>query len=237
MPTENRSSNTAASDKVALRDIVTDSLVSMVAGVTGLAPPKGLEIPDFIQGQIDRATDRIHKTLAQPAAQHQGEPVAYQWRCKTVNEGSQWRHWVDCTEEDYRKTLENPGPNPRGIIREARKLYTHADDGEVERLQSQLIDSRGDLRAAISRNESLMRQLAERDALLRGTSLMLKSIAHKLDGFHRDFPGQWCGYLDRALGGAEHQHGVIEAALSDSAKPSAPVERDTRASLAPPSSA
>ncbi|WDG45715.1 hypothetical protein [Pseudomonas chlororaphis] len=57
-------------------------------------------------------------------AQPQGEPVAFQWRCKTVNEGSQWRHWVDCTEEDYNKTIENPGPNPRGIIREARKLYT-----------------------------------------------------------------------------------------------------------------
>ncbi|MNJ72657.1 hypothetical protein D3C77_693440 [compost metagenome] len=55
---------------------------------------------------------------------------------------------------------------------------------------------------------------------------MLKSIAHKLDGFHRDFPGQWCGYLDRALGGAEHQHGVIEAALSAGAEPSAPVERE-----------
>lgn len=57
------------------------------------------------------------------APQPQGEPVAFQWRCKTVNEGSQWRHWVDCTEEDYNKTIENPGPTPRGIIREARKLY------------------------------------------------------------------------------------------------------------------
>lgn len=63
------------------------------------------------------------KVYLHPAAQPQGDPVAFQWRCKTVNEGSQWRHWVDCTEEDYNKTIENPGPTPRGIIREARKLY------------------------------------------------------------------------------------------------------------------
>ncbi|MEW7854740.1 hypothetical protein AB2M95_02425 [Pseudomonas chlororaphis] len=72
----------------------------------------------------ERERDALRSELDALKAQPQGEPVAFQWRCKTVNEGSQWRHWVDCTEEDYNKTIENPGPNPRGIIREARKLYT-----------------------------------------------------------------------------------------------------------------
>ncbi|MBP5055326.1 hypothetical protein [Pseudomonas chlororaphis] len=89
-----------------------------------------ISVPRELIARIERAgvwpkeVEELRAILAQPAAQPQGEPVAFQWRCKTVNEGSQWRHWVDCTEEDYNKTIENPGPNPRGIIREARKLYT-----------------------------------------------------------------------------------------------------------------
>lgn len=81
-------------------------------------------------GMFERL-EELRDLLAKPAIQPQGEPVAFQWRCKTVNEGSQWRHWVDCTEEDYNKTIENPGPNPRGIIREARKLYTRPAEQPV----------------------------------------------------------------------------------------------------------
>lgn len=84
--------------------------------------------PEWAQIQILKNTvaeleGDIEKLHSELAVQPQGVSVAFQWRCKTVNEGSQWRHWVDCTEEDYNKTIENPGPTPRGIIREARKLY------------------------------------------------------------------------------------------------------------------
>ncbi|MGA4442562.1 hypothetical protein ACPA2N_25700 [Ectopseudomonas hydrolytica] len=47
-----------------LRQIVTDALVSMVSGVTGLVPPAGPgAIPDFIQAPIDRAVERISASL------------------------------------------------------------------------------------------------------------------------------------------------------------------------------
>ncbi len=47
-----------------LRQIITDALVSMVSGVTGLVPPSGPgAIPDFIQAPIDRAVERISASL------------------------------------------------------------------------------------------------------------------------------------------------------------------------------
>nr|WP_024308550.1 hypothetical protein [Pseudomonas sp. P818] len=49
---------------VDLRKIVTDALVSMVSGVTGLVPPSGPgAIPDFIQAPIDRAVEKISASL------------------------------------------------------------------------------------------------------------------------------------------------------------------------------
>lgn len=48
-----------------LRQIVTDALVSMVSGVTGMVPPSGPgAIPDFIQAPIDRAVEKISASLA-----------------------------------------------------------------------------------------------------------------------------------------------------------------------------
>jgi hypothetical protein len=47
-----------------LRQIVTEALVGMVSGVTGLVPPTGPgAIPDFIQAPIDRAVERISASL------------------------------------------------------------------------------------------------------------------------------------------------------------------------------
>ncbi|WP_372030024.1 hypothetical protein [Pseudomonas kurunegalensis] len=69
MPTENRSSNTE------LSKIVTEALVGMVSGVTGMKPPADEPLPGFIQAPIDRAIERIASLLALPTEQHQGEPV------------------------------------------------------------------------------------------------------------------------------------------------------------------
>lgn len=47
-----------------LRQIVTDALVGMISGVTGLVPPTGPgSIPDFIQAPIDRAVEKIQEGL------------------------------------------------------------------------------------------------------------------------------------------------------------------------------
>lgn len=71
MPTENRSSNTE------LSKIVTEALVGMVSGVTGMKPPPGEPLPGFIQAPIDRAVTRISGLLAQPAPQPHAEPDSY----------------------------------------------------------------------------------------------------------------------------------------------------------------
>ncbi|ORL69711.1 hypothetical protein B7H19_09475 [Pseudomonas putida] len=71
MPTENRSSNTE------LSKIVTEALVGMVFGVTGMKPPTGEPLPGFIQAPIDRAVTRISDLLAQPARQPHPEPIAW----------------------------------------------------------------------------------------------------------------------------------------------------------------
>lgn len=47
-----------------LRQIVTDALVGMISGVTGLVPPTGPgSIPDFVQAPIDRAVEKISTAL------------------------------------------------------------------------------------------------------------------------------------------------------------------------------
>lgn len=47
-----------------LRQIVTDALVGMISGVTGLVPPTGPgSIPDFVQAPIDRAVEKISSKL------------------------------------------------------------------------------------------------------------------------------------------------------------------------------
>ncbi|MGY4528056.1 hypothetical protein [Pseudomonas sp. TE21394] len=71
MPTENRSSNTE------LSKIVTEALVGMVSGVTGMKPPADEPLPGFIQAPIDRAVTQISELLTQPAPQPHPEPIAW----------------------------------------------------------------------------------------------------------------------------------------------------------------
>ncbi|MCU7218437.1 DUF4406 domain-containing protein [Pseudomonas sp. VE 196-7] len=47
-----------------IRKVVTDSLVGMISAVTSMSPPANEPLPDFIQGPIDRAVDRINAVLA-----------------------------------------------------------------------------------------------------------------------------------------------------------------------------
>lgn len=90
-------------------------------------------------------------------------------------------------------------------------LYTHADPGEVERLARENKMLRSNL-AEVDRisdeiqqeRDALRAKLAERDALLR--DLLMENISPRLAG-------------------------CIEVALSASAEPSAPVERDEQAAV------
>lgn len=76
-----------------LRQIVTDALVGMISGVTGLVPPTGPgSIPDFVQAPIDRAVEKISASLPM------GVPVS-----RIVEAGerlySELRQWM-ATESD-----------------------------------------------------------------------------------------------------------------------------------------
>ncbi|MCP3751469.1 hypothetical protein [Pseudomonas sp. SBB6] len=137
MPTENRSSNT-------------EQMVSVPRAEIEAAAER------FARAQMFDFSSKLYALLAQPAAQHQGEPVGYRWEQLG---GNGW-----C----YGEAL------PAIIIGAWQELYTHAAASEVEQLQSQLIDAKDDLRTAISRNESLMRQLAEQQRLLKEASYSLE---------------------------------------------------------------
>ncbi|KTC25477.1 hypothetical protein AO392_14730 [Pseudomonas putida] len=92
----------------------------------------------------DRTRKELRALLAQPADQHQGEPVAF------------YREFVD-----GREYCEKPFTN------DWTPLYTHAEAGEVERLRAEL-ESVKSSRDAFAQNAiDLRAQLAERDALLR----------------------------------------------------------------------
>ena len=77
----------------------------------------------------------LRELLAQPAAQHQGEPVAWQVRMKTNLTEAEWRPWVGCTKEFYDEFDGRPEPNKFGIMREVRALHAHAGPAEAERLR------------------------------------------------------------------------------------------------------
>lgn len=49
-----------------IREVVTDSLMGMISGITGMTPPANEPPPAFIQAAIDRAVDRIAALKAQP---------------------------------------------------------------------------------------------------------------------------------------------------------------------------
>lgn len=58
------------------------------------------------------------------AAQHQGEPVAYQIRRRTDREDSAWTKWQECSEMERAMHSHEVGKYNRfGIMREIRALY------------------------------------------------------------------------------------------------------------------
>ncbi|EKT4494994.1 hypothetical protein QEM27_002724 [Pseudomonas putida] len=135
MPTENRSSNTE------LSKIVTEALVGMVSGVTGMKPPPGEPLPGFIQAPIDRAVTRISGLLAQPAPQPHPEPIA--WMVGTAF----WWTKEEAERDAAATGLPIVGLGPmtdadaieRLVAANTEYARRHLEhQGEVERLRSEL---------------------------------------------------------------------------------------------------
>ncbi|MDH1575470.1 hypothetical protein [Pseudomonas sp. GD03746] len=207
MPTENRSSNTE------LSKIVTEALVGMVSGVTGMKPPPGEPLPGFIQAPIDRAVTRISGLLAQPAPQPHPDPIA--WMVGTAF----W--WTK--EEAERDAAETGLP----IV----GLGPMTDTAEVERLESRIKTQRESIRSHVQEVDRLRvaeikygLKIEERNALLRKC---LEWITSARDGvlypIARDFEGV-VGRNAEGLGQATPTLiEAIDGALSDSAAPIAPL--------------
>lgn len=204
------------------------------------ANPNGLssaELAKDTSGFVDERTHADYLVFkagfdaAQPSEQTQGEPVAY-LRASDLERLAP-KHVQGCAASLAKDPCE-------GFV----GIYTHADPGEVERLRSDLDECDGDrwklrterntLRAQLAELESKYRQeladnvtrtarladrysaqLAERDALLRRA---LGAIAEV---------GRQDHLIDYTMVSVVKRE--IDAALSVSAEPSAPVERDERA--------
>ncbi|WP_153046057.1 hypothetical protein [Pseudomonas sp. MF6396] len=136
MPTENRSSNT-------------EQMVSVPRSLLEEAC-NGLRITQ------DRARKELRALLAQPAAQHQGEPVALPARKDPT------QHWAEPGGvhkaegwNAYHDELARLGP-----------LYTNPDAGELERLRADVETMRRKNNEYWHESEALRAQLAGHDALL-----------------------------------------------------------------------
>ncbi|MDQ7965545.1 hypothetical protein RDI61_16035 [Pseudomonas plecoglossicida] len=108
---------------------------------------KGALVP---HGIGEMARDLLKTCVARlPAEQHKGEPVA--WRYQTHPGGL----WYLSSSEYNARLYENTGEGSK-----VEPLYTHADPGEVERLQR---DARNDAiayKAAIEKQEEIRSELA-----------------------------------------------------------------------------
>lgn len=152
--------------------------------------------------------------LAKPAAQHQGEPVT--WAFTDVDGKPVLCRQGDHADEFPLYTHPDAGKLVQlreGIARQWRVICDQRAELDTMRTQlaeaeSKLIDKRDDLRASVRRRESLVRMVAERDALLR-------RIRGKLQEEY------WDQYA-----GLDETRELIDSALSANAEPSTP-KRET----------
>lgn len=138
MPTENRSSNSE------LSKIVTEALVSMVSGVTGMRPPADEPLPGFIQAPIDRAVARISSLIQAPTQQRKVEPILLTAVATLVDheDGGLEAHWLleGGTAELFAGMTLLVADNAPDLCTEdgSAEVYTHADFAEIERLRAAL---------------------------------------------------------------------------------------------------
>nr|WP_279153333.1 Lar family restriction alleviation protein [Pseudomonas mosselii] len=218
MPTENRSSNTEMVSELLpcpfcgqqdflIERLDSDASVVICQGLTGpheaclARGPVGVAQDE---GEEQPGRDKAVELWNARAEQHQGEPAAYQFQ------GRDGKWYGFTNERHYQNTLAD-GTWP------IRPLYTHADPGEVERLQFELSETMAIANGQTSlrkeeaedwakERDTLRAQLAERDALI--TRVVHSGALTCPD--YSELEAECC-------------------ALSASAEPSAPVERDERA--------
>ncbi len=188
------------------------------------------ELPDsmYVRDGWLRAADELRALLAQPAEQHQGEPVVLPARKHGIHADYSQNPladgWNACLDE-----IAKLGP-----------LYTHADPGEVEQLTAEiaeLLAERNDLRAELEEelggwkercrklNDESMAWMRKHDTL----RAQLADLKRRHDGLHRDMATIAGREVPKGCTVADYAAAAIADALSASAEPSAPVERDERA--------
>ncbi len=218
MPTENRSSNT-------------EQIVSVPRSLLEEAC-NGLRITQ------ERARKELRALLAQPAAQHQGEPVA--WR--GINElGEVVTEWIDGVPPERMVDLRG---NP-GSFAKIELAYSHVDAGEVEQgypnsVVEGLVNRQNELR---EERDTLRAQLAERVAALDALTEIATGYKRDLYAAHallRDVlenrhltPG-WNQRMKAVLSASAEPipfpgYPPVPEDRKLPAEPSAPVERDERA--------
>ncbi|MNJ10731.1 hypothetical protein D3C77_48950 [compost metagenome] len=154
----------------------------------------------------------LKHALAQPAAKHQGQPIMLTAVGELQEDGEgglevQWLLEGGTAELEHGMLLLVAENNELCGEDGRAEVHTHADAGEVERLRNENDSIRLQAGGMQMEIDELRAQLAERDALLRDTKVMLTSeLSYEL--FAR-----MASHIKR-----------IDAALSASAEPSAPVE-------------
>ncbi|MDD2063009.1 hypothetical protein [Pseudomonas sp. 25571] len=231
MPTENRSSNTE------LSKIVTEALVGMVSGVTGMKPPPGEPLPGFIQAPIDRAVTRISGLLTQPAQQPHPEPIAWMvgtaiWWTKEEAERDAAATGLPVTPvgtitESSKPAEQHQGEGVGEVVafgeglheiawsagrmpKLGAKLYTSADHGEVERLRS--------IERSYGLREALLEQMkGERDRMIARTLELADQLANQDALLHKLKETLQREYWDE-YAGLDETRELIDAALAASAE-------------------
>jgi len=227
MPTENRSSNT--------------EMVSVPLELLKRCVQPVCETEDW---------DKLKNIAAQPAEQHQGEPVAYQFQ------GRDGKWYGFTNERHYQNTLTDGtwpirplythpalagyGEVERLVAANTEFAHRHLElNGEVERLQFELSEARALANGQTSlRKEDAEAWAKERDTLrtLSETAAdQVVSLLAQLRDANDKLTERDALLLDISnaywRNDAEMPYALVERikALSASAEPSAPAERDERA--------
>lgn len=133
---------------------------------------------------------RVWEALSQPTDRHQGEPVA--WLHDSPKGKS--LSFSKCAHEDV----------------DSKPLYTHADPGEVERLQFELSEARAIANGQTSlRKEEAEDWVKERDALrahLSDQAAVLESVQAEFKRYGDRFPDGFDGRVFRWVDDAVAAH-------------------------------